>query len=1445
MSFFRKRQPSQSTNNVLVANSPSQALAQTRDGPQQGQPQRPPQQMAQDPRQRQREEDSPVQQQQQYSQPNPGPQRGQQGPPKQQLQQGSGPSPQQMQQAPQQQQQQQGTPQPQRQPSFPWQTVRIVPGPPVVFPRPGVAQPTTVSPLPFPRYGHSLPATANAAGELYLFGGLVREAVRDDLYCINSKDLSCKLVHTIGEVPSPRVGHASALVSSVLIVWGGDTNSKSGPGEPQDDSLYLLNLVTSEWTKVTTPDPTPVGRYGHAVTMVGTKFFVFGGQADLEFLNDLWSFDLSSLRASAPTWDLVWPAQGNDPPPRRTGHVCVTHQEKIYVFGGTDGKFHYNDTWVFDVATRVWSELTCIGFIPAAREGHAAALVDDVIYIFGGRGVDGKDLNDLAAFKITNSRWFTFTRMGEPPSGRSGHAMASVNGRVFVLGGESSYEAVRDEDPAVVHVLETRHIRYPDPSQTPNAPPAGKAPGRRPSAQALVERAISPGSTGLSDTEDIRRQMAASPPNAGRAVNGQVAHQQMQSFSVPAGTKKPPPTRPRRGDETYGLSDSEGPASTPDRARSPEMGRSGARSPSQLGPGGRAVSPTQGMNGAPSAAQRARNGINAANARSPSPVVERAIAPQDAFRIAKGGTNSPVAGRPGSTGNATADLVRDLRAKEGEVDALKRREAWLRAALARAKKEGFVLVDAEPEEGQEPVDDYASEEMKRVGDAVLKLKQERAKIQALVLENARAASERMAEADRVRSGALQEAAYYRAKLAAYESGAGGDVAKIERDRAAELEHQLAAAASERAAQERRANEAQEQLALQTRLREQAEARASDALRRADSLEEAHDRIRREHDELRERHDVHATTVRDQSERLVEQSSITQQLTAEHGAAQALIEELRVSRDEHVSALEQAQKALTAAAQRSDEMEAHWARARDEVARLQAEVHELRGELEQRITDAESAAARLEEVENNWAKEREEADSLRALTNNSLTKLLDSHRDLRADEDRASRGHSERLTAMEMESTSLRKMLKEAGQRVTEAQSALQQQQQRAATLESEQSSLRAQLVSVRAQLSAALADAGHARSELSHKESEVLEKSRQAADAELRLTLFRTYLTDSGIIVDEEELASKGADHPARMQELEAKLEERTRAYEQAMRDLEHMKRSRDELESEAGNLSSQLDRLRSSSSPRGSQESGSDARAVAAERKLAEVEQAHRERLTQMEGDYQTAVNYAKGTEKMLRRLKDELHKQRGVNAELQNELKAYRSSSPTEGSMRSRSVNGRGTPLSAEDTVTLSDAQRQNQRLISENQDLSRRLENLQRELEKLRDDLAATRRDADARLSQMEELEDEIRRLETALEKARSAGDAATLDRLTKQNEALQRENEELTHRVGLLLEVDHATYGRARPISGVSFRRVSGSSDEHDLDDWRPQDRHLSDYDDDLDHQFAEHATNTRS
>jgi hypothetical protein len=104
--------------------------------------------------------------------------------------------------------------------------------------------------------------------------------------------------------------------------------------------------------------------------------------------------------------------KGPDTPshPTRTRSSCeptrlVLHcrADSVTRFGGTDGNYHYNDTWSFDTTTNQWTELSCIGYIPVPREGHAAAIVDGTIYIFGGRDVNGKDLGDLAAFRITSA----------------------------------------------------------------------------------------------------------------------------------------------------------------------------------------------------------------------------------------------------------------------------------------------------------------------------------------------------------------------------------------------------------------------------------------------------------------------------------------------------------------------------------------------------------------------------------------------------------------------------------------------------------------------------------------------------------------------------------------------------------------------------------------------------------------------------------------------------------------------------------------------------------------------------------------------------------------------------------------------------------------------------------------------------------------------------------
>ena len=141
-----------------------------------------------------------------------------------------------------------------------------------------------------------------------------------------------------------------------------------------------------------------------------------------------------------------------------------------------------------------WSQLDCIGYIPAPREGHSAALVDDVMYIFGGRTEEGTDLGDLAAFRITSRRWYTFQNMGPSPSPRSGHSMTAHGKQIVVLAGEPSSAARDPSELSMVYVLNTAKIRYPNDQQIQNTPAGERVPGNRRPSQ---ERGMGPPNRGV------------------------------------------------------------------------------------------------------------------------------------------------------------------------------------------------------------------------------------------------------------------------------------------------------------------------------------------------------------------------------------------------------------------------------------------------------------------------------------------------------------------------------------------------------------------------------------------------------------------------------------------------------------------------------------------------------------------------------------------------------------------------------------------------------------------------------------------------------------------------------------------------------------------------------------------------------------------------------------
>lgn len=303
-----------------------------------------------------------------------------------------------------------------------------------------------------PRYSHASHLYAEGGQEIYIFGGVASDSQpKNDLWVLNLATSQFTSLRSLGETPSPRLGHASILIGNAFIVFGGLTNHDVA--DRQDNSLYLLNTSSLVWQKANASGARPSGRYGHTISCLGSKICLFGGRLLDYYFNDLVCFDLNNLNTSDSRWELA--SVVNDPPPARAGHVAFTFSDKLYIFGGTDGANFFNDLWCYHPKQSAWSKVETFGVAPNPRAGHAASVVEGILYVFGGRASDGTFLNDLYAFRLSSKHWYKLSDLPFTPSPRSSHTL-SCSGLTLVLIGGKQGKGASDSN---VYMLDTSRFR--------------------------------------------------------------------------------------------------------------------------------------------------------------------------------------------------------------------------------------------------------------------------------------------------------------------------------------------------------------------------------------------------------------------------------------------------------------------------------------------------------------------------------------------------------------------------------------------------------------------------------------------------------------------------------------------------------------------------------------------------------------------------------------------------------------------------------------------------------------------------------------------------------------------------------------------------------------------------------------------------------------------------
>ncbi|KAG0275451.1 Negative regulator of mitotic exit [Linnemannia exigua] len=1161
---------------------------------------------------------------------------------------------------------------------------------------------------PFPRFSHTA-SFVNTGNDIYIFGGIVKGSVQRDVHVIDAQSLHCQMLPVGGDAPSAANGHTAVSLGQYIMYFGG----KDAKGKTSD-TLYVFHTGRKEWNKPSIQSLQPAPRHSHATCVIGTVMYVTGGQLSGFYMNDINAFDLKTLNGKNPVWTMIEPKSSM--PPARAGHCAAAYDGKVYIFGGADDKYYYNDIWCFEPERKRWEAVPAYGNLPTSRQGHTCCVIDDVMYIYGGMNHEDQLLGDLCAFKFSERRWITIPVI-ETASARTEHAMCNVGDRIYIFGGQLDLNA--NEDSGLIHVLDTAKIRWNDPSGSQRSAYENESTAAR-TDMGMDDRSNSSYSRPSHTTTDSQRaaghnghdqnshsgdsrrdyqqqqhmersesymsqQQHQQRPQQ-QNQNHQQRYQQQQSRQQEYHSQQQ-----QQQDQVYSQTDMNGSRS---RLTTPaDDSQIGQRSPSSLSiefneathvarrrtigkPVGYVVPDTevrgtqsidevrrpivndgldlemsraspvqiqraslhQGVHGGVGADYEDRHGnyngqTNGIRHQKSTASIHAQFSPLDLSRQGSSTSLNSSANMAAQVNGRPSDSRSPLRAvnsdqepntivrsyhqsatnnsnssngstSSNELKDLKQREQWLMAEVSMARKKigdrplSMAIMALEDELENCEVDS----EKYRIMQALLNVKAELERSKTTIATQAQIASNKVREAERVRTSALQEAAYLKAKVSALESGEVTALVSTETARAVDLEKRLTSALAQLDKYEAQFVQYETILEHEKHSREAAEEREREASSRAEDAQIAHTRALSELTNLHERASVAEASLRETVAKSATSEAGLSSYQQQSAALFSQISTLKTTVDHQKKSLEKVKMAYAVANERAEHADKMWNQSRKDMDQIQLEMASVRGDMDRAQRESEHWRTKAGETELLWQKAKKENETMRALLEEDMNAAYNpTSKDRKHDSIMAITSAS-RLAELEHELTTLRGLLKESQDALTEAHKDLGDTMLRLSQLEQTSMSARSEAATAQRQLTEARGKVTLLQAQLIRREEAVEEMVKEQENNEAQLGLLRGVMKENGIVADDFILdaLSKG---------------------------------------DSSGNKSGG-DGGKGAVLPLKQKVQDAEKRAAEAERQVDELKKVKSQlaaRIEQLEADYQTAIHYVQSTESMLQRLRDE----------------------------------------------------------------------------------------------------------------------------------------------------------------------------------------------------------------